>query len=234
MKQIRVYLPHESSPCSYLPDQRSRSLYVDPRIELNQAELTLLNQNGFRRSGKVVYRPQCPDCNACTSVRIDATQPHLSKSQKRILRKNQDLTLTIEKPQDAALHYPVYERYIEQRHSDGDMYPPDFDQYKGFLLDSFGNNHFLSAYKNNQLVACMAFDRLDDGLSSVYCFFEPEEAPRSPAMFLILSLTLITRGLGLSYNYLGYHVPGCSKMTYKTRFSPMQEFIDDNWRPKLR
>jgi len=234
MKEIKVFLPHESTPCSYLPEQRSRSLYVDPRLELDQNDLTLLNQNGFRRSGRVVYRPECPGCNACTSVRIRVKDLRLSRNQKRILRKNRDLTLKVDLPLDMALHYPLYETYIQERHSDGDMYPADFEQFKGFLLETFGNSYFLSAYNDDKLIASLAFDRLDDGLSSVYCFFEPEESGRSPAMFLIMSLSQLAAGLGLDYNYLGYYVPGCQKMAYKTRFSPLERFVDSNWHDSHR
>lgn len=234
MKQIRVYLPHESQPCSYLPQQRSRSLYVDPHLKLDQQELSLLSQNGFRRSGRVVYRPECPSCNACQSVRIQAQQLTLSRSHRRILKKNRDLTLKVELPVDGALHYPTYKRYINERHSDGDMYPPHFEQYQGFLLEDFGNTRFLSACLGEKLIGSLVFDVLDDGLSSVYCFFEPEQSERSPAMFLILSLTILAHGLKLPFNYLGYQVDGCQKMAYKTRFSPQDAFINDEWRPKLR
>ena len=229
MKQIRVFLPHESHTCSYLPQFRSRSLYVDPRIDLSQEELSLLNQNGFRRSGKVVYRPECPNCNACTPLRILTDDLNFSRSQKRIMKRNRDLELRVESPVDGALHYPIYENYIIQRHSDGDMFPPSFDQYQGFLLEDFGTTRFLCAYKDNRLLAALVFDQLDDGLSSVYCFFDPDQSKRSPAMFLILSLSTISNQLGLPYNYLGYQVDGCQKMAYKSQFSPLEALIDDEW-----
>ncbi len=229
MKQIRVFLPNESDTCSYLPEFQSRSLYVDPRIELNQEMLSLLNQKGFRRSGRVVYRPECPSCNACTPLRILTDNPELSRSQKRIMKRNRDLELRIESPIDGALHYPLYENYIIQRHADGDMYPPSFEQYQGFLLEDFDTTRFLCAYKDNQLLGVLVFDQLDDGLSSVYCFFDPEQSKRSPAMFLILSLSTISNQLDLKYNYLGYQVDGCRKMAYKSQFSPLEALIDDEW-----
>lgn len=230
MKQIRVFLPEDSQPCAYLEGQASRSLYVDPRLELDQQQLTLLSLNGFRRSGKVVYRPQCKQCQACTSVRIDCQQLQLSKSQKRVLRKNRDLTLVVETPDEALKHYPVFQRYIDERHADGDMYPASFGQYREFLIEGFGNSRFLSAYLQGQYLGSLVFDIFEDGLSSVYCFFDPDESRRSPATWLIISLSLVARSLRLPYNYLGYFVEGCQKMDYKNRFAPLQGFIDQQWR----
>lgn len=232
MKHIRVFLPDESQICAYLPEHRARSLYVDPRTEMDEHTLTLLNQNGFRRSGQVVYRPECDHCQACMSVRIYVPSMQLSRSQKRILRKNHDLVLSVEQPIDGALHYPIYDKYIRQRHHDGDMYPPNFQQYQGFLLEDFGNSRFLSAYKDNQLVGSLVFDSLEDGLSAVYCFFDPQQAYRSPAMFLILSLSLIARNLQLPYNYLGYYIKNCPKMTYKNQFRPLEIFNGQSWQPQ--
>jgi len=230
MRNLQVFLPHESHECSYLPEKRSRSLYIDPRQPLSVSELTALNRQGFRRSGQLVYRPQCERCNACQSARVVSHKARLTRSQRKIIKRNKDLTLAIESPVDAAMHYPLFETYIEQRHADGDMYPPSFDQYKSFLLEDFGNTRFLCAYKGERLVASLAFDILEDGLSSVYCFFDPDEARRSPATFLILSLTRLSQLLGLHYNYLGYFVDGCQKMAYKTQFSAIELLQQQEWR----
>lgn len=231
MRNIRVFTPKETSACSYLPDQSSRSMYIDPRIELDQNELSLLNLSGFRRSGRVVYRPDCPSCNSCIPVRILLQDFNHSRSHKRTIKRNTDLTLSIGKPANQDQLYPLYQRYIEQRHSDGDMYPPSFEQYQGFLQEDYGNTRFLTAHLDGQVLGGLIFDILDDGLSAVYCFFEPEQSRRSLAVYLILRLCQLAQALGLPYCYLGYYVPGCQKMEYKAKFSPLEQFINNDWRP---
>lgn len=214
-----------------MPDQEANSVYIDPRLELTTSELSLLNLNGFRRSGRAVYRPSCPNCNACTSIRIRLKDATHSKSNRRIINKNKKIRLHIDNLPESEKHYPVYEKYINQRHSDGGMYPPSFEQYRGFLLEHHGNCRFLSAYDDDQLVGALVFDLMDDGVSSVYCFFDPDYSDLSPATFLILTLSQIALGLKLPYHYLGYHVAGCQKMDYKTRYQPLEAFIHDKWQP---
>lgn len=231
MKSIRVFCPEDLHECAYLPGQDARSMYVDPGLALTTRDLTLLSYNGFRRSGQLVYKPNCPDCNACTSVRIRLADLHCSRSQKRVLKRNRDLSLCVESSSQGEQHYPVYQKYIQQRHSDGDMFPPTIEQYRNFLLEDYGSTFFLSAYDKDALVSSLVFDTLDDGLSAVYCFFDPDYQQRSPAVFMILTLSQLASGLGKPFHYLGYHISNCNKMSYKTQFAPLEAFISGRWQP---
>ncbi|MCA6064106.1 arginyltransferase [Thalassolituus marinus] len=229
MNKILLFQPPETHDCSYLPDQQARSLYADPRVELDEETLTLLSLNGFRRSGRLVYRPNCPDCNACIAVRLRVRELQLKRSHKRNIKRNADLTLEIGLPIVSDEIYSMYERYISQRHADGDMFPPSIQQFTDFLGSDFGTTRYLIARKGDQLIACMVFDLLGDGLSSVYCFYEPDEEPRSPGTYLIIRLSQIASALNLPYNYLGYYVRGCRKMEYKLHFSPMEQLCEGRW-----
>ncbi len=228
-KTFLVVQSPETYPCSYLPKQQARSLYIDPREDLGLPELSLLSRNGFRRSGRLLYRPNCQDCQACQSARLHTQRFRPNRSQKRVLVRNKDLRLSIEEPSLAL--YPLYERYIQERHQDGDMYPASPQQFIDFLLSDYGNTAFFVAYKNNQAIACMVFDCLEDGLSAVYCFYDPDYPERSLGSFMIMRLTTLCLWLNLPFNYLGYYVKDSSKMQYKKHYQPLELFYDDSWHP---
>lgn len=228
-RTIRLLQEVAGQKCGYLPDRQSRNLFVDPNVEMDQPLLDSLNLNGFRRSGQLLYRPNCPTCNACKATRVLCNDFKLSKSQKRILKRNADLRLSVITPQDSAEYYALYERYINLRHQDGEMFPPSHNQFSSFLCSDHGNTRFLLAHKNNQLVACMVFDLFSDALSAVYCFYEPELEQRSLGRFMIVSLITLTRALNMPYNYLGYWVQGCEKMDYKRNYTPIEVFSEGHW-----
>lgn len=229
MKRIMLFQPPETHRCSYLEDQQSRSLYVDPRAELDQETLTLLSLNGFRRSGRLVYRPDCPACTACIPVRLRAEDFQPTRSQRRILNRNTDLQLRIEKPSNSDEMYYLFEQYITAQHADGDMYPPSRKQFRDFLVSDFGTTGFLTARLGDKLLACMVFDHLQDGLSAVYCFYSDELRHRSLGTLMILRLTQLCQSLGLPFNYLGYLVNGSRKMNYKRQFVPLEGYRSGIW-----
>lgn len=229
MNKILLFQPPDTHDCSYLPGQQSRSLYADPRAELSPEELTLLSFNGFRRSGRLVYRPNCPACNACIPVRLRARELRINRNQQRILRRNRDLTLEVVEPALNDEVYRMYERYLCARHADGDMFPPSRKQYEDFLASDFGTTRYLMARSEGKLVGCMVFDILGDGLSAVYCFYDPDEQSRSPGSYLILRLTQMAAALEMPFNYLGYYVHGSRKMEYKRQFYPLEQFVDGSW-----
>ena len=80
--------------CSYLSGEMANTLFLDPEAEITQHRMELLNQNGFRRSGKHLYRPDCKDCDACISVRVPVDQFNWKRRFRRILKKNHDLRVS--------------------------------------------------------------------------------------------------------------------------------------------
>lgn len=228
-RSIKLLQEAYTNKCSYLDGQESRNVFIDPSEEVDQHLLDTLNINGFRRSGDLLYRPNCPECTGCKATRVLSDEFAPSKSQKRILNRNKDLTLSVAMPQATEEVYALYERYINLRHFDGDMYPPSPEQFNAFLCKGFGNTRFLLAHENDELVACMVFDILSDSLSAVYCFFEAEDPKRSLGSFMILSLTRLTQALDMPYHYLGYWVSGSPKMDYKKNYQPLEVFMGDKW-----
>ncbi|WP_300426424.1 arginyltransferase [uncultured Thalassolituus sp.] len=231
MKTLVLFSPSELSPCSYLPDRQSRSQYVDPRLWLVPEELNTLNRMGFRRSGRLVYRPQCPGCMECIPVRLYTKAFRPGRTTRRLLKRASSWQLSVTPADFSAEHYSLYERYISLRHSDGDMFPPTEKTFREFLTEDFGTTRFLNAHHQGRLIGTLVFDTFDDGLSSVYCFYDPDYEQYSVGTLLITHLTHLASALNLPFNYLGFWVKGCRKMEYKTRFSPLEWFRDGVWQP---
>jgi arginine-tRNA-protein transferase len=215
--------------CNYLPDQEERLLVcMAPADELPNTYNQLMHV-GFRRSGEQIYRPHCPNCKKCNSVRVYADRFAPSKSQKRILKKNSDLVIrTTDQERDD--HYPLYAHYIEQLHSDGSMYPPSYRQYRNFIRCQWQHPLFLEARDAEGTLLCIAVtDRVEDGLSALYTYYSPQETKRSLGKFMIMQQIAHAKSMSLSFLYLGYQIDECRKMNYKTAFTPYQRLIDNAW-----
>jgi arginine-tRNA-protein transferase len=218
-----------SHPCSYLPAQRARTLFLDPREPVDDALYGLLTRAGFRRSGSHLYRPRCEDCNACVSVRVPVDRFAPSRRYTRVLARNGDLDLTVERPAYSREIFDLYARYIRERHADGDMHPATAAQFRSFLLSSWTHTRFLTFRHQTRLVAIAVTDTLVDGLSAIYTFFDPDLAPRSLGVYAILSQIAECKRRGLPYLYLGYWIRDCAKMSYKIQYRPVELLMHNRW-----
>lgn len=220
-------------PCSYLADHNEQLLvYAEEEADL-ALRYSQLIQAGFRRSGEQVYRPHCPQCDACQSVRVLVNTFVPSRSQKRVLSKNQHLRSQVAHSPGED-YYPLYERYICERHADGSMFPPSRDQFESFVDCQWKQPVFIEAYDDDTLVAVAVTDVIDDhvrhtGLSALYTFFNPDYADTSIGTWMILRQLHHAKVMGMDYLYLGYQVDECQKMAYKTRFQPHERFYHNKW-----
>jgi len=223
-------------PCNYLPDQEERLLIaVDERLHTSENYSWLMTQ-GFRRSGEQSYRPHCPACNACQSIRVLVNDYSPSKSQKRSKKRNATLIIK----QSSSLqdsYYPLFEQYINTLHQDGSMYPASFEQFKSFLSCNLTKQLFIETWlpadEEGQCEArllCVAVtDVLSNGLSAVYTFYHPDYKAHGLGIFSILTQLNICQQMALPYLYLGYQIDDCQKMNYKNRYYPFERFIDGEW-----
>lgn len=218
--------PH---PCSYLSGQEATTVFVDPEAKIDPVLYTQLSQLGFRRSGAHLYRPQCLRCQACVSCRIPVKLFRPSRTQRRCLQRNSDLSLHISDNINTAEHYSLYARYIEGRHKDGDMYPPSEDQYRAFLTSEWGITRYIELRLNDRLIAVSVCDQLGDGLSAVYTFYDPYEEHRSLGKYAILAQIERAKAMNLDYVYLGYWIKDCEKMNYKTQYRPLELLVNRRW-----
>ena len=228
LRDLKVYTTYPHS-CSYLEDQEATTLFVDPRQEVDQVMYSRLSVLGFRRSGNHVYRPHCAHCSACVPARIPVQDFKANRSQRRCLRRNLDLDIKQTTSIDDDAAYDLYHRYICERHADGDMHPPDREQYLSFLNNAWDCTRYYRFYDDGSLVAVAVIDELMDGLSAIYTFFEPEADRRSLGQFAILWQVELAREMGLPYVYLGYWIKDCQKMAYKSAYRPLELCINNRW-----
>lgn len=215
--------------CSYLPGRRSSTLFTDPDAGMDITTYSELLRYGFRRSGHMVYAPRCEHCHQCVSVRIPVADFTPRRSQRRVLRRNADLTMHEHGAVFNAEHYRLYQRYTRVRHAGGDMAEATPADYLGFLQTDWCPTTFLEFRLDGTLLAVAATDWVDDGLSAVYTFFDPDCAARSLGSYAILRQIALARSQGLSHVYLGYWIRDSRKMTYKVDFRPAELWLDGRW-----
>ncbi|NRB40482.1 MAG: arginyltransferase [Pseudomonadales bacterium] len=231
-EQLRLYAS-APQPCSYLEGMESEALFIDPEAKMNQHSYSYLSKLGFRRSGNLIYRPDCQHCQACIPIRIPVAHFKTSKSQKRLLKKNTDIRVVKSHSIDDEHFYKLYADYICFRHADGDMYPPSKEQYTSFLNNAIGCTEYFSFMCGDKLIAVAVIDRLNDGFSAVYTFYDPCEEKRSPGTLAVLWQIEHAKQLHLDYVYLGYWIKDSQKMQYKSRFKPAEILLNQQWRPLL-
>lgn len=218
--------PH---PCSYLDDQEATTLFVDPDANIDITLYSQLSQLGFRRSGSHLYRPQCGSCQACISCRIPVNLFTPNRSQRRCWQRNNDVTIKLVDQINTREHYDLYASYISQRHADGDMYPPSITQYEAFLTREWGVTRYLELRTVDELLGVAVCDQLEDGLSAVYTFYNPDQERRSLGVYAILAQIEIARSRNLDYLYLGYWIKQSQKMRYKTQYRPLELLLNRRW-----
>jgi arginyl-tRNA--protein-N-Asp/Glu arginylyltransferase len=218
-----------AEPCSYLDNRNSVSAFANPHIDMDTHTYNELIQHGFRRSGGYVYRPHCPSCQECVSVRVPLKKQQFTRNEQRTMRRNSDLLMACSKGKFRDEHFDLYRRYIDSRHNDGSMANPSKADYHRFLICDWTDTMFIEFRLNKRLIAVAVSDILSTGLSAVYTFFDPEYVARSPGHFAILAQIQEAKSRDLEYLYLGYWIKDCDKMSYKRRYKPLEGFIDDQW-----
>ena len=224
-----VFFATPAHDCSYLPDRQATTMFVDPRAKVDKRLYSQLTALGFRRSGSHYYRPHCEDCNACVPVRLRVGDFSPDRSQRRVLKRDTDLTCIMVRASFSERYYELYARYIEERHADGDMYPPSREQFTSFLVEGATDSWFIEILDGDKLIGLAAADQLDEGLSAIYTVFDPAYEHRSLGTFAVLWQIEEACRRELPYLYLGYWIAECRKMNYKTRFRPIEALRDGHW-----
>lgn len=229
-------------PCPYLQGQSERKLFTALTGDGARALNDSLSKQGFRRSQNVLYRPACSDCTACLSARIRVADFRPGRSQRRVLKRNAHLQREATSPWATEDQFALFRRYLDSRHADGGMADMDIFEYAAMIEETPVRSRVVeySAPAGPQLegapggprrlVAVCLTDVLDDGLSLVYSFYDPDLADTSLGTYMILDHVDLARQVGLPYVYLGYWVPGSAKMDYKSRFNALEIYHDGAWR----
>lgn len=230
--------------CPYLDERRERKLFTalqgDQAEKLNNA----LSKQGFRRSQNVLYRPSCTDCTACLSARIRVADFKPKRGQKRVMTRNRGLERHAKSAWATEEQYALFRAYLDARHADGGMADMDVFEFAAMIeetpvrtrvIEYRDTEAFDQGISNDEgeapLAAVCLTDILDDGVSLVYSFFDPDLRHRSLGTYVILDHVALAAGLGLPYVYLGYWVPGSAKMGYKASFPALEVYADGIWQP---
>ncbi|MBI1907478.1 MAG: arginyltransferase [Rhodocyclales bacterium] len=215
--------------CSYLSGRIARSQVATPGHLIDTQIYSELVRNGFRRSGIFTYRPQCDHCRACVPVRVPVALARTDRSQRRALKQHMHMEATEHPLQFSEEHFALYQRYQSARHAGGGMDLDNREQYTNFLLQTHVDTHLMEFREDGILRMVCVIDRLSDGLSSVYTYFDPDQARASYGTYGVLWQIEACRRLGLPYLYLGYWIRDSDKMAYKSRFQPVEGRIDGQW-----
>jgi arginine-tRNA-protein transferase len=222
------------SPCPYLAGKEERKVFThlvgERAAELND----LLTHGGFRRSQSIAYRPACESCRACVSVRVVVDDFRPTRSMRRVLDRNHDVTGEMRAAVPTSEQYSVFRAYLDSRHHDGGMADMTVLDYAMMVEDSHVSTKMVEYRRRTgdgrgELLAVGLTDVLGDGLSMVYSFYEPDAADRSLGTLMILDHIARARRMGLAYVYLGYWVRGSRKMDYKGRFLPQERLMPEGW-----
>jgi len=216
-------------PCSYLPNRAARSQVATPSHLIDTQVYSELVRLGFRRSGAFTYRPYCDRCRECVPVRVPAAEFAPNRNQRRAWSKHGKLEASERELHLDPEHYSLYLSYQRTRHAGGGMDQDSREQYQHFLLHSNISTRLFEFRENGRLRMVSLVDELEDGLSSVYTFYDPNVAGASYSTYDMLWQIERCRELDVPYLYLGYWIAGSPKMSYKSNFRPLETLVDGQW-----
>ena len=219
-------------PCPYLPGRMEQQIFTELSGVQSQDVFNQLSTGGFRRSHHIAYRPACRGCAACVPVRVAARQFDMTQSWRRVCRANDDLTAHWAGKRITDEQFKLFRRYVGKRHGDGDMARMNRRDYAAMVVSSPVETELVEfRTRDGVLIAAVLLDRLGDGLSAVYSFFDPDASRRSLGSYMVLWMIEQACALGLDYVYLGFWIENSPKMAYKGRFRPLEGFGPEGWLP---
>lgn len=215
--------------CSYLEDRLARSQVATPSHFVTSEIYSELVKNGFRRSGDFTYRPYCDECHACIPLRVRVQEFVPNRSQRRAFALHHELISHVSGLRFEQEHYELYQRYQEARHVGGGMDQDSRKQYEHFLLQSHVDTQLVEFRDaNNVLKMVSVIDRVKDGYSSVYTFYEPEKSASFGTYNILWQIEQVKKA-GLDYLYLGYWIKESHKMAYKSNYGPFEVYLNGKW-----
>lgn len=216
--------------CPYIPTNTAHHYTTEPNLALNSSIYSHLIDMGFRRAGDRIHKPNCSTCQQCVSLRVPVSTFSASRSQRRIINKNTNLTVSVVKQPTPENYYSLYYKYITNRHPETESMQEVQDTFDNFFFSPWSDTFALEIRLPSKELICVAIcDPIPQGWSAVYTFYDTDYANHSLGTFSILNQIKLIKTLGLDYLYLGYWINDCDKMNYKTQFKPCEGFIDEQW-----
>jgi len=210
--------------CGYLPDRKTR-MYYRYIPEATKDLATALIQRGWRRFGHSYFHPICAGCSECKSLRIDVENFKPTKSQRRAIKKNRDTDIYIQTPSLTHEHVELYNKFhkFKEQKSGWRYIEMDVETYWAeFVVGAHDFGKEVLYIRDGKLIGVDLIDILDDGISSIYFFYDPDYSKLSLGIYSLLVQIDLAKKLGLRWIYLGYWVDGCASFAYKTQFRPYE------------
>ena len=214
-----VVVNDQPEPCVYLPGRTMRLPLRLPLLRPTREQFDVMLEQGDRRSGPVFYRPQCPACSACEAIRVSVSRFAATRSQRRVWRRN-----------EGALRLELYNKHKAQRRLSQSDEPTSYEGYRFFLHESCVDTREVRYYAGRELVAVSVLDFGRLAVSSVYHYFDPDEAWRSLGVYSVLKEIELCRSLGVEWYYLGLYVQDCRHLSYKAGYYPHQRRVAGAWK----
>lgn len=228
LNSVPIILSHPHA-CSYLDNRTAQSAFIDPSFPMRPAIYAYLLEQGFRRSGDLIYSPRCAQCSACIPVRIPVSDFTPSRNQKRTLKKNRGTEVRIKPAVYDPKHYALYQRYQQTRHAESSMAHATPEEYINFLTSHWCDTLFAEFLIDGTLAAVAIVDQFSHAYSAVYTFFDPLFSYYSLGSYAILWQIHQARQTQRNWLYLGFWIKDCRKMAYKTQYRPIQGYINRQW-----
>lgn len=227
-ESVRLFqtLPHA---CGYFAGRTAQNLVIDPASPHLARIYDAALLRGYRRAGGHVYHPHCRRCQACIPARVPVAAFEPDRSQRRCLRRNEDVEMSLEPAQYSDENFELYARYLDVRHAGGGMDNPAVEDFTRFLFTPWSPTAFVALRLHGRLLAVAVTDFTSCGLSAVYTFFDPAEHGRGLGTLAILRQIELARERGLPHVYLGYWIADHPKMGYKERFRPLELLGPQGW-----
>jgi arginine-tRNA-protein transferase len=230
-RRPQFYYTTAPLPCPYLPGRTERKIVTELTGAGAETLHDRLSRAGFRRSHNIAYAPVCPGCRACIPIRVNVAAFEANRTQRRLLAANAGIEGFEVPARATAEQFALFQRYQAARHAEGDMAAMGFYDYRAMVEDTPIDTVMVEFRDHaDVLVAACLTDRLADGLSAVYSFFDPAPARRSLGTWMVLWLIRRAAEQRLPFVYLGYWVPESRKMAYKARFRPSEILWGGQWR----
>jgi arginine-tRNA-protein transferase len=221
------------SACGYLPD-RQWSLEYEMVVSISAQEYSARLIEGWRRFGGMLFRPQCPGCQACQSLRVDVEKFRPNRSQRRALKANQEgIELRIGVPSVSRAKLQLYDRFHEFQ-AEFKGWPQHPAKDAASYRESFVHNPAFTEewcfYVDGRLAGVGYADSLPIGMSAIYFFYDPAHRDRCLGTYNVLLMLQECARRKVPHLYLGYYVEGCRSLEYKAAFRPNQVLrADGRW-----
>ena len=218
---------------------------IENKEDYEQKAYTALLEYGLIREGKYFYQSQCGNCRKCTPIRLIPEHFKPSKSQKAVLKKNQDIEIRIVKdPKEYVTDEKarMLSDYYNHHNPDDEKITPSMAKnFLSSLASSYSGFFLMEFYCNGRLIGVSELDISKDdqgkdyALVSKYFFYDlsPETLKRSIGVFSVLKEIEYCQKNNISYYYLGLFIKDCRKMNYKTNYKPYELFLNSQWFPLM-